>query len=254
MLGDNWMIRAVLLDLDGTVYNGTELISGSDVAIGNMRKQGIKVLFCTNNSSNMPITIAKKLIKMGIDCKEEDIISSGYLSLQYSIKNGLKNIFIIGSKELKDSYINSGLTLTDEEHAETLIIGMDSEFNYEKLTRGLRAAVTAKTIILCNQDRSYYKENGLFPGCGGMTSSILYCSNKKPDYIVGKPNTHILEHVQEKYGYSKEEMIVVGDSRDSDIAMAESFGCKSIIISSKTTQTRSITGLIDTINWDWAEL
>ena len=40
---DDMVIKAILLDLDGTVYNGNKLIDGVDKAIENMRMQNIQV-------------------------------------------------------------------------------------------------------------------------------------------------------------------------------------------------------------------
>ena len=75
------VIKAILLDLDGTVYNGNKMIDGADKAIKNMRMQNIEVIFCTNNSSTLPSSIAMKLNNMGIECGESDILSSGTMAI-----------------------------------------------------------------------------------------------------------------------------------------------------------------------------
>lgn len=84
------MIKAILLDLDGTVYNGNTIIDEADEAIENMRRNGIRVYFCTNNSSSTPHSIMKKLKGMNIDCDEEDVLTSGKATLEYIKRNNLK--------------------------------------------------------------------------------------------------------------------------------------------------------------------
>ncbi len=101
---------------------------------------------------------------------------------------------------------------------------MDSEYNYYKMTCAIRAALRAEKIIVCNLDKLFPKEDGLYPGCGAMASSILFCSGRSPDIILGKPSTYMMEYVAKKYGYGADEMIVVGDSLNSDIAMAKAYG------------------------------
>ena len=242
------MIKAILLDLDGTVYNGNTIIDGADKAIENMRKNGIHVYFCTNNSSLIPHSIMDKLKGMKIECEEEDVLTSGKAALGYIKRNKLKKVFISGSDELKNWFKENKVDICNENHAETLVIGMDSKFDYEKMTKGIRAAINSKTIIVCNQDRIFMKEDGVYPGCGGMTSSISYCSGKEPDVIIGKPNVFMIRELAEDRGYSKDELLVIGDS-DVDVKMAADYGCRSLLIG-KTGEHR-LQSLKDTVNWDW---
>lgn len=250
MMGGLIVIKSILLDLDGTVYKGNELIEGADLAIKNMRNQGIRVFFCTNNSSKMPASIATKLNNMGIECIEEDIVSSGLMAIRYVKENSLQNVYVSGSEEFIDGFIKMGINISDEEHAETFVIGMDTEFNYIKMTKGLRVAMRSNTIILCNEDRRFEKEDGIYPGNGGITSSIMYCSSREPDIIVGKPQVFMIEYVCDKYAISREEIMVIGDSYDSDVAMAKNFGCKYLLISGEEKKN-CVSSLAKTSNWIW---
>ncbi|WP_400256182.1 HAD hydrolase-like protein [Methanomethylophilus alvi] len=155
---------------------------------------------------------------------------------------------------MKIGFIEAGINVCNENEAETLVIGMDMEYSYEKMTKGLRAAIRSKKIIVCNEDRYFEKEDGIYPGNGGMTSSILYCSNKKPDIIVGKPNTLMLEHFCKYQKYSKDEIIVIGDSDESDMIMANKFGCKFIQISKiDKKDIMTIKSLKETVYWNWSD-
>jgi len=44
-------IRALVFDLDGTVYEGDSLVDGVLETINRMRHQGFSIYFCTNNST-----------------------------------------------------------------------------------------------------------------------------------------------------------------------------------------------------------
>lgn len=243
-----------MLDLDGTVYRGNTLIEGSVEAIENMRSHGIKVFFCTNNSSKMPENISKKLNNLGIKCDNNDILSSGHMAIRYVKENQLKNVYISGTKELKIGFLDAGIKTCGANESETMVIAMDPNFDYVKLTEGVRAAINAKTIIVCNEDRCFEKEDGIYPGNGAMTSSILYCSNRKPNVVIGKPNSIMLDYVMRQYGYSKEEIIVIGDSIDSDGQMANKIGCNFILVGKRGDYYHEIVSLKDTIEWNWSSL
>ena len=89
------------------------------------------------------------------------------------------------------------------------------------------------------------------PGCGSIVAAIENCSERKVDFIVGKPNSYMLELLMKDHNITKDQIMVVGDSYMSDIAMAKSLGCKSILISqndSDVTTIRSIKDLVSLIN------
>ncbi len=224
------MIKSVILDLDGTVYEGSRLINGADIAIAEMRDKGIKVIFCTNNSSRPVIDISNKLNSMGIDCNEEDVVSSAFLAIRYAVDNRLEKVYFCGSDRMKDEFMRNDIDLCKPEECRNLIIGMDTEYDYKKMTYGVRAALKAKNIIICNEDRLYPTEDGMMPGCGAMVSSILSVTQKKYDIILGKPGTAMMSFISKKYGFRPEEMMVIGDTETSDVAMANAYGSPSLLV------------------------
>ena len=53
------------------------------------------------------------------------------------------------------------------------------------------------------------------------------------DYTIGKPNTLMLEITAELLGQQASEMLMVGDTYESDILMANKFGCPSVLIGTR---------------------
>lgn len=230
------------------------MIAGSDDAIRHMRSCGLKVLFCTNNSSKTRDSIANKLVNMGIDCSANDVVSSAYVAANYCVAHGYRKMFVSGTGECVAEFEGAGADLCDEDDAETLVVAMNTDYNYEIMTKATRVALKSKQIVLCNEDRLYPTESGPSPGCGAITSSILYCSGRKADVVIGKPNTIMMEHISEKWGYAASEMIVIGDSIQSDIAMAVKYGSDYLLVSRDDCTIPHITSLVETVGWDWTNL
>lgn len=247
-------VKVILLDLDGTVYQGNKLISGAEEFIEKVRSSGLRVLFCTNNSSKPRSYIARKLTGMGIPCTDEDVISSGYMAIQYVISNDLNNVYVSGTEDYRMEFQKYGADLVDESEADNLVLSMDMDYNYSKMTKAVRAALRSKKIILCNQDRLFPKEDGVYPGCGAIVASVLFCSNRSADIVLGKPSTYMLEHASKITGCSAYEMVVIGDSLESDIAMAEAYGSPSILIGSKREMGPWADTLGETVEWDWSKI
>lgn len=242
------MINVALVDLDGTVYTGNVLLPEADKAITHLRMSGIKVFFCTNNSSKTPKNIINKLKQMGISCEESEIISSGKIAIDYILSNNFKKVYINGTREFIEECSYQGVDVVDAEHAETLLIAMDPNYNYNKMTQAVRVALKASKIIVCNKDKLYPTDNGLAPGCGAIVSSILDPVNRTEDILIGKPSTVMIEYVSKITGCSAKELVVIGDMIDSDEQMAKSFGAKSYIIG------KDISSFGDTIAWEWKNI
>jgi ribonucleotide monophosphatase NagD (HAD superfamily) len=112
---------------------------------------------------------------------------------------------------------------------------MDPDFNYAKMKDAVNVAIDAKTIIACNNEKVFRcSDNFLCPGCGAMVSSISFCSSRTPDIFIGKPNPYMIEYVLSKYNLSSNETLIVGDTYESDIAMANKIGSNSVLVNSKS--------------------
>lgn len=246
-------IKAIVFDLDGTIYYGNTLINGAFEIIEHFRKHGKKIYFLTNNSTKSRQQIYEKLLSMGLKCSIEEIYTSGYVAAIYAKKENIKNIFIFGSKNLKTEFELKGIEVTESENeAESLLIGYDTDLNYDKLTQALNIALRGKIIIACNKEKHYPGVDArIMPGCGAMVGAIELCANRNVDYVIGKPNTLMLDILVEENNLNRSEILMVGDTYESDIIMANKFGCKSILISKNAEHETTISNIKDIKRYIW---
>ena len=225
-------IEAVLFDLDGTVYYGSKIIPGANETIEFFRSNGKPVYFTTNNSTKTHGQIYERLQGMGVDCRINEVLTSGYLAALYAKKRGLNNLFIFGSSDLVSEFEAQGVTVTGSEDADNLLIGYDPRMTYEGLTSALQVALHADCIIACNRERRYPGEGGrLMPGCGAMTAPIEWCAERECDVIIGKPSTMMIDLIADERGFARENVLVIGDTFESDVEMAWQAGAKAVLIS-----------------------
>src|SRR5207245_8995290 len=59
-----------LIDMDGVIYRGSQLIPGADRFVRELRSQNIPFLFLTNNSQRTRRDVATKAARLGIDVEE----------------------------------------------------------------------------------------------------------------------------------------------------------------------------------------
>src|SRR5947209_11123494 len=60
-----------LIDMDGVIYRGSELIPGAERFIHELRTADIPFLFLTNNSQRTRRDVATKLQRLGFDIEDE---------------------------------------------------------------------------------------------------------------------------------------------------------------------------------------
>ena len=71
-------------------------------------------------------------------------------------------------------------------------------------------------------------------GCGAMSAPIEWCAQRESDVIIGKPNTLMVKLLCEQEKLPAERFLMIGDTYESDIRMADRAGCKSILIDKET--------------------
>ena len=236
-------IKCYLLDMDGTIYLGNELIEGAKEFLQKLKEKNIKYIFLTNNSSKNKDRYVEKLNKLGIEAVREDVFSSGEATTIYLKKKkaGAK-IFLMGTKDLEDEFINAGFELVRgrNQKIDFVVLGFDTTLTYEKLWIACEYIANGVEYIATHPDFNCPLENGKFmPDAGAMMAFIKASTGKEPT-VIGKPNRHIIDAIIEKYDLKKSELAMVGDRLYTDIRTGIDNGLPSILVMSGETDKKML--------------
>ena len=66
-------VELVLLDLDGTVYEGSRPVPGAAAAVERLRRAGRALRFLTNTDSVPPAALVERLRGMGVEAAGEEV-------------------------------------------------------------------------------------------------------------------------------------------------------------------------------------
>ena len=227
--------KYIAFDLDGTLYKGNQPIEENLRFVRGLKNHFLEGFFFTNNSSSSHKTLCDKLKKFNITFDSSRLYSSGSATVRFVYENKINNIFLIGSNELRDSFLNIGINIVGYEHAQAVVVGLDPLFSYQKLYEASFALQNGAKLIACNFDKNYPIENNLLmPGCGSIISSLIQASGKSVDWVIGKPNTTMLDMLLKDWNIDKNELIIVGDSLESDIFMAKNANVFGILLSNES--------------------
>ncbi|CAH0161141.1 Acid sugar phosphatase [Peribacillus frigoritolerans] len=226
--------KGYLIDLDGTMYRGTEQIAEAAGFINDLRKRDIPYLFVTNNSSRTPAQVADKLRSIGISTEDDQVFTTSMATANYIAeqKKGA-SVYVVGEEGIIEALKEKGMKLL-EEHPDYLVMGIDRGINYEKLSKACLAVRNGAVFISTNGDIAIPTEQGLLPGNGSLTSVVSVSTQVQPIFI-GKPESVIVEQALRVLGVPKEETIMVGDNYDTDILAGINAGIDTLLVHTGVT-------------------
>jgi len=226
--------QGYLIDLDGTMYRGEEKIDAASRFVKRLVEKDIPYLFVTNNSSRTPKEVAEKLVYMDIPATEKHVFTTSMATAQYiDQSHGKAKVYMIGEQGLEDALKKQGLTLTDQD-AEVVVMGIDREINYEKLSKACLFVRNGAAFLSTNGDVAIPTERGLLPGNGSLTSVVQVSTGVSPTFI-GKPESVIVDQALEVLGTKLGNTVMVGDNYQTDILAGIRANMDTIIVHTGVT-------------------
>ncbi|MGG4409784.1 TIGR01457 family HAD-type hydrolase [Niallia taxi] len=228
--------KGYLIDLDGTMYKGTEVIEEAAAFVKRLIKLEIPYLYVTNNSTKTPEQVAQKLRDFGIPAKKKEVFTSAMAAAGYIYEqNKDASVYMIGEEGLRYALHEKGIhIITDSEGADFVVAGMDQQITYEKLAQACLAVRSGAKYIITNGDTALPTERGLLPGNGALTSVITVSTQTTP-LNMGKPEAIIVEQALKLLGIGKEDAIMVGDNYHTDIMAGLNAGMDTLLVHSGVT-------------------
>ena len=221
-----------LLDMDGTIYLDNDLFDGTLDFLAKVREKGGRYIFVTNNSSKGVDAYVKKLNSIGIPAVEDDFLTSTDATILYlNHKFPGRKFYSFGTesftKQLRDSGVNVTTTLEDDIFG--LVISNDQELTFKKLDDACILLGRGVEYIATNPDWVCPTSYGYVPDCGSFVDMLRRATGKMPIFI-GKPQPEMLLLAMQKFGYSKDETLMVGDRVYTDIASGYNAGVDTVFV------------------------
>lgn len=226
--------KGYLIDLDGTMYRGTERIEEAVTFVKKLRDKGLPYLFVTNNSSKTPDQVAAHLTQFDVPVTNEQVFTTSMATAAYiSEEKSNASIYVIGGEGIRQALTDKGMKLVTDS-PDYVVVGLDREITYEKLAFGTLAVRGGAKFISTNGDIAIPTERGLLPGNGSLTSVIAVSTQTQPLFI-GKPEAVIMEQALEVLGLPKEDVLMIGDNYDTDIKAGLNVGMDTLIVHTGVT-------------------
>jgi 5'-nucleotidase len=233
------MKQGYLIDMDGVLYRGTELIPGADFFIQQLRDRDIPFRLLTNNSQRTCRDVVAKLARMSIDVEEEHVFTSAMATARFLAQQTPSGTaFVIGEGGLLTALHQNGYAVVDHE-PDYVVVGEGRTFNLELVEAAVRMITSGAKLIATNLDPSCPTQNGLRPGCGAMVGLLEIATGVKA-FSVGKPSAVMMRAARRELGLATEETTIIGDTMETDILGGVQLGFHTVLVLSGGTRREEL--------------
>lgn len=224
---------AVVFDLDGVVYLGSTPIPGASAAIASLRDLGWQILFATNNSTKTPQSVAQVLEdRAGLSVPPSTVLTSSMAAVLYLHGLGVESALVVGSRQLRDTVRQGEISIVENGPAEAVVVGLARSLTHDTVAAAARAISNGALFVATNTDASLPTTRGPLPGAGATVSAIAKATQKQA-VVCGKPEEPMAELVSREL--TSDNVWMVGDRQETDIAFAKRAGWRSVLTLSGVT-------------------
>jgi NagD protein len=233
------MSRSYLIDMDGVIVRGSELIPGADQFLDRLRARDIKFLILTNNPMYTPTDLLHRLQRIGLSLTTEHLYTSALATAHFlSQQKPHGTAFVIGESGLTQALHEAGYVLTDRA-PDYVVVGETTSLSYERLTQAVRLVTDGARLIATNPDPSGPGEGGLVPACGAI-AAFIEAATGVPPYFIGKPNALMMRTALRFLNEHSENAIMVGDRMDTDIRVGNEAGLETVLVLTGVTRREMV--------------
>ena len=239
----------ILFDAYGVLAGSKSVVPGAPEAIDRLNDLGKPYYVLTNDASALPETTAARYARMGLSIGVGRIITSGSLLLRHFEESGLtgSRCVVLGTDD-SVRYVDAagGCVVSYAQQFDTLVLGDQSWPHFLETANGVLTALFSKidkgqsvNLVLPNPDLIYPDGDGF--GFASGTAAMMFESALALRYPgrsdlrftrLGKPHAAMFEEALRRSGTM--DMVMIGDTPDTDIRGANDFGIASVLVETGT--------------------
>ena len=231
--------RLFILDMDGTVYLGDRLFPQTLPFLRHIKETGGAYIFFTNNASRSRKTYEGRLASMGIPATPDEIMTSGDVTIQFlKTYRDSSKVLLLGTPDLEQSFRQAGIALVQDD-PDIVLVSFDTGVTYEKMDRACHYVRNGAEFLSTHPDVNCPVDRGYMVDSGSLCALVTASTGKVPRYF-GKPHMETLQMIMERTGCQKEEMVVIGDRLETDIALGALNGVTSVLVLTGVTSRADV--------------
>ncbi|KAJ8286791.1 hypothetical protein GJAV_G00043320 [Gymnothorax javanicus] len=217
-------LKAVLIDLSGTLHIEDTVVSGAPEALSRLRETQLAVKFVTNTTKESKRSLLDRLHRLHFSIQEQEIFTSLTAARSLVEQRSLRPLLLLEDSALED------FTGIETSEPNAVVVGLAPDhFNYQMMNKAFRLILDGAPLIAVHKARYYKRKDGLALGPGPFVTGLEYATDTHAS-VVGKPEkTFFLEALRD-LNCKPEEAIMIGDDARDDVGGAQIAGLRGILV------------------------
>jgi HAD superfamily hydrolase (TIGR01458 family) len=220
-------LTALLLDLEGTVYQAGRLIENAADAIAALEARGIRVGYATNTTSRPRATVARELAAMGLAVPPERLFTAPRAAREDLVRRGITRCSLLLPDSLRDDF--EGVAFDDDSPQAVVLGDLGDGMTFARLNRAFRHVIGGAELVTLARNRYWRAADGLTLDVGAFAAALEFATGR-PARLAGKPAPEYWAWALSELGADAEHAAVVGDDLESDVAGAQRAGLAGILV------------------------
>jgi HAD superfamily hydrolase (TIGR01458 family) len=220
-------IRAVLLDVDGTLVSAGQPIPGTASTLGWLRENGIQIRLLTNIDSRTPETVCRELGAAGIEVPVEAVFTPVIAALRFLEQHPAERCHLLLSAELAARFAAHD---AGAGRADYVLVGDCREVGgYAQLDAAFRRLTEGARLLALQRGRWWQAPDGPSLDTGAFVALLEHASGQTARGF-GKPSADFFEMALADLGCAPVEVLVVGDDPETDAAGARTVDAPCVLV------------------------
>ena len=220
-------VDGLLIDIDGVLALGAEVIPGAPETIRALRARGIAIRFMTNTTIYCRLSLLDRLLAMGFDLREGELFTATYAAASYLRSQNARTYYPLLMPDAQLEF--SGIEV-DEETPEFVVVGdMGPSFNFVRLNKALRALRDGAQLVALHKKRIWRTDEGLFLDAGPFVVALEYAAEVGA-IVTGKPSQTYFRMVLDDLDLPLHRVAVIGDDIEIDVRGAQALGIQGWLV------------------------
>lgn len=220
-------VRAVLLDVDGTLMDLGAPIPGAVSTLGLLRERGIQVRVLTNINSHAPESVCRDLAAAGLEVGAAAVFTPVVAALRFLEQRPAERCHLLLTAELAARFAAHD---AGEGRADHVLVGDCRELTgYAQLDAAFRRLTDGARLLALQRGRWWQAPDGPSLDTGAFVALLEYATGQTARTF-GKPSADFFEMALADLGCTAGETLVVGDDPETDLAGARTVGARCVLV------------------------
>lgn len=226
-------VKGFLIDLDGTIYVGDQLIPGAKEFIHRLRAGNVPHAFVTNITSRPRAHVLSRIQRKGLEIEPDQVLTAPIATKHFLDRNNIGPCYFLTRPTLTEDFVGHPQS---EDDAEAVVVGdMGPTVTFQHLNHAFRLLLDGARFVTMSKSKFFREADGMSLDAGAFVALLEHASDREA-VVTGKPSQEFFQAGLDLIGLEAEQVAMIGDDLSSDVQGAQSCGLRGVLVLSGKTR------------------